>query len=80
LYSNVILKDNPVGYWPMDTGYLSKNMSAQRTNDATISSSVITQNIQPLVMKSTNGARVSSSASSVISIANQYNILTAVQV
>lgn len=81
MYSDVILRDNPVGYWPLEVGYTTNDVSALRQspygpNAASIGASVIVQDVQPLIMSSTNGCKITSSALSTISIANNYNVFT----
>jgi hypothetical protein len=81
-YQQRVLRDNPVGFWALDSASPAQDSSTgtfisgtRTTNNATIGSTVVTSGISPLVCGGDAAAvLVSSSVDSKITIDNSYNV------
>lgn len=81
-YQDRVIRDNPVGYWSLDSsptlGYDSSAgffPSGIRTlNNATIGAGVVSTDILPLVSGGSNGTKITSTSTSKITITNNYDI------
>ena len=79
-YQDRVIRDNPVGFWILDSspamgydysaGYFSSGV--RTTNAATTGAGVIYNDVLPICTGGTNGARISSTSTSKITITNNY--------